>query len=264
MAASKPLLHPPVSEVAFEINFPHWYAVEKGISEYQQKVSSQYPGSSEEFIVRLPTTAAFGKPTKPSAPRLTPLRSFVFQNTSSSRTVKVSVVNLSFVVTDYKDFEGFKSSLLSVVLPAVDIFGLESLERVGLRYINKILIPATRGPVAYQEYVRSPINLQAFPSSHFNGGRISLQKSALIFNGGKGSRLEKGYFLPKKKERTRPTCWIWTVTRSNRTMCPSEIGLQSLTITIRLQAPKRSRLETQFKGAVTEKYWNYMERGEAM
>ena len=254
MAASKPLLHPPVSEVAFEINFPHWYAVEKGISEYQQKVSSQYPGSSEEFIVRLPTTAAFGKPTKPSAPRLTPLRSFVFQNTSSSRTVKVSVVNLSFVVTDYKDFEGFKSSLLSVVLPAVDIFGLESLERVGLRYINKILIPATRGPVAYQEYVRSPINLQAFPSSHLTN---FLTEISFNLERGKRITIREG-LLPPQEEGADQTYLL-------DLDCYAE---QPDNVPVRNWAPilddYHSALETQFKGAVTEKYWNYMERGEAI
>src|SRR5437588_5977100 len=90
-APSKPLQHPPLSEVVFEINFPRLFAVENRIADYQQRVLSMYPESGDEFVLYLPPAVAFGKAPKPEG-NLTPVRSFVFRNPQHSRIVRVSVV----------------------------------------------------------------------------------------------------------------------------------------------------------------------------
>src|SRR5207249_3445052 len=82
-----------LAEVVFELNFPNLFAVETGIAEYQQRVETLYPNSGGEYVVRLPSAAAFGKPSRPEGVGLKPMRSFVFQNPMNSRTIRVSVVN---------------------------------------------------------------------------------------------------------------------------------------------------------------------------
>jgi uncharacterized protein (TIGR04255 family) len=61
MVSSKPLLHPPLTEVAFEISFPRQFIVENRIAEFQQALSTSYPVSSDEFSIRMPPAVAFGK-----------------------------------------------------------------------------------------------------------------------------------------------------------------------------------------------------------
>ncbi len=110
---SKPLLHPPLSEVVFELNFPNLFAVETGIAEYQRRVETVYPNSGFDYVVHLPSAASFGKPSRPEGVGLKPMRSCVFQNASNSRTIRVSVVNFTLVVTDYLHFEDYKDSLVA-------------------------------------------------------------------------------------------------------------------------------------------------------
>ena len=115
MVSSKPLLHPPLTEVAFEISFPRQFIVENRIAEFQQALLPSYPVSSDEFIIRMPPAVAFGKPARPGATHFTPVRTFVFKNPLETRTVKVSPVNVNFVVTDYKDFSDYQAALLNIL-----------------------------------------------------------------------------------------------------------------------------------------------------
>ena len=254
MAVSKPLLHPPLSEVAFEVNFPRQFLVENRIAEYQSRVSENYPYSNDEFVVRLPPVIAFGKPPKPGVAGLTPVRSFVFQNPTGSRTIKVSVVNLSFIVTDYRHFEDYKNALLAVLIPAIEIFGLHRVERLGLRYINKIAIPLEQGPVGYRGYVRSPIDLSAFPGqklgNFLNEVRLELDKK-------KNLTIRSG-LLPTEAETSSRTYLLDFDCYSEETTTLTKQDLAS-----RLDE-YHEVIEAEFKRALTEKYWNYIERGEQM
>src|ERR1700730_17707064 len=90
---SKPLLHAPLSEVVFEINFPRSFAVENRIGDYQEQVSRMYPSPGDEFVLYTPPAGAFGKPPKSEGEGFTPVRTFVFQNPAGSRVVRVSVVH---------------------------------------------------------------------------------------------------------------------------------------------------------------------------
>jgi uncharacterized protein (TIGR04255 family) len=160
-ASSKPLQRPPLSEVVFEINFPRLFAVENRIADYQQLLLGMYPNSADEFVLYLPPALAIGKGPKPEG-NLTPVRSFVFENETSSRVVRVSVVNFNLLVSDYLHFEDYKRALLAALNPALEIFQLSHADRMGLRYINKIPIPKAAAPLAYRDYVRSPIDSAVF------------------------------------------------------------------------------------------------------
>lgn len=254
MALSKPLQHPPLSEVAFEINFPRQFVVENRIAEYQQKISEAYPHSEDEFVVRLPPAVAFGKAPKREAPGLTPVRSFVFQNSGGSRAVKVSVVNFNFVVTDYKDFEDYKKSLMAVLSPGIEIFGLHRVERLGLRYINRISIPDERGPEGYRKHVRSFIDLSLFPGAKLNNFLMELR---LKLGEKKNLTIRTG-LLPAQPEISSRTYLLDFDCYSSEATPLVQQNLPGL-----LEG-YHDAIEDAFRRAVTEKYWNYMERGEEM
>jgi len=248
---SKPLLHPPLSEVVFELNFPNLFAVETGIAEYQRRVETLYPNSGGEYVVRLPSVAAFGKPSRPEGVGLKPMRSFVFQNQNNSRTVRVSVVNFALVVTDYVHFENYKGSLIAALIPALEIFQLHHVERVGLRYVNQIRIPDENAGVRYKEYVRSPLDSSAF-SGHTPSNFLT--EVSMDFDGTKKLTVRSGLLLPQSDSPER----IYLLDLDCYSI--GNVALSSNGI-IKLLDEYHAEIETEFMHAVTEKYWKYMAEG---
>lgn len=254
MAISKPLLHPPLSEVAFEINFPRQLLVENRIAEYQQRISESYPHSEDEFVVRLPPTAAFSKAPKREGQGLTPVRSFGFQNSIGTRIVKVSVVNFNFLITDYKDFEDYKKSLAVVLSPGIELFRLQRVDRIGLRYINKISIRAELGAFGFQEYVRMSLDISSFPKGEPSN---FLSEVRLKLNDKKNLTVRSG-LLPAQPEAPLRTYLLDLDCYSEETSTLAEIKLPGVL------EEYHDAIEDSFRRAVTEKYWKYMEHGEGM
>ena len=254
MAASKPLLHPPLSEVAFEINFPRQFLVENRIAEFQQAIAATYPSSSDEFMVKLAPSVAFGKPPRPGSASVTPIRTFVFQNKEGTRSVKASVVNVNFVVTDYKDFADYKSALLLVLEAAIRIFGLRRIERLGLRYVNRIRIPKGTGPLAFKEYVRPPIDLVFFAENMLAS---FLLEARLDVEGNKKLTV-RGGLLPVEAEEESKTYLLDLDAYSDG---PTSISTETLP---NILDDYHEAIETEFRRSITDRYWTYLEKGEAM
>jgi len=250
-AASKPLLHSPLSQVAFEVNFQNCFAVETGIAAYQHRVESVYPVASSEYIVRLPSSAALGKPLRPESATLTPMRSFVFENSKGSRSVRVSVVNFAFVITDYLHFEDYITALSAAFDPAIEIFQLHHVERIGLRYINEISIPNERADVHYNDYVRSPLNAEAFaahvPTSFLAEVSVDLdsEKKLTIRSG----------LLPSRPDAATRT---YLLDLDCYSLGNVPLSRQNLTA---LLDQYHDSIETEFMRAATDRYWKYMAEG---
>jgi uncharacterized protein (TIGR04255 family) len=254
MVASKPLLHPPLSEVAFEISFSRQFQVENRTAEFQQAISDSYPNSSDEYMVRFPPSAGFEKPPRAGATFVTPIRTYVFQNQGGTRSVKASSVNVSFVVRDYRDFDDYKSALLLVLGAAIRIFGLRRIERFGLRYVNRIMIPRNSGPLAFRDYVVSPIDL-----SFFSGHALAnfLLEARLDFDSDKKLTV-RGGLLPLEPEAGNYTYLLDLDSYSDAPTSISEEGLPSIL------DDYHAAIETEFRRSITDKYWKYLEKGEAM
>jgi uncharacterized protein (TIGR04255 family) len=251
--AVKPLKHAPLVQVAFEVNFPNSFAVETGIAEYQQRIGTLYPTSSAEYIVRLPSAVAFGKPPQPqSSVELTPMRSFVFRNPTGSRIVRVSVVNFTLLVTDYLHFEEYLSSLAATFAPAIEIFHLHNVERIGLRYVNQIPIPATDAGNQYIKYIRTPLSAGAF-----SGHTISNFLTEVVLDLDSTKKLTiRGGLLPQQMDKTDRTYLL-------------DFDCYSLGGSVPLPGDKlkvlleqyHAAIEAEFIGAITDKYWKYMADG---
>lgn len=248
---SKPLRHPPLSEVAFEINFPNSFAVETGIATYQRHVEELYPKSGGEYVVRLPPAVAFGKPPKQESTNLTPMRSFVFQNLAGSRIIRVSVVNFTLLVTDYLHFEEYKDTITAALTPAIDIFQLHSVERIGLRYINKIPIPVERAGMRYKEYVRTPIDATAF-SAHVPTNFLT--EVSMDLGSEKNLTIRSGLLPSQADGPTR----IYLLDLDCYSAGNIPLASESLT---QLLDGYHEAIETEFMHAVTDQYWKYMADG---
>jgi uncharacterized protein (TIGR04255 family) len=250
---SKPLLHPPLSEVAFEVNFPNSFAVETGIADYQRRVEALYPNSGAEYVVRLPSGAAFGKPSKQDSTGLKPMRSFVFQTMNSARIVRVSVVNFTLQVTDYLHFEDYKSALVAALMPAIEIFHLHGMERIGLRYVNQIKIPNEEAEIRYKEFVRSPIDASAF-SSHTPTNFLT--EVSMDLEGAKKLTIRSGLLPPQADSATR-TYLLDLDCYSVGNVIVSGDGLT------KLLDDYHEAIEAEFIHVVTDKYWKYMAEGKS-
>lgn len=254
MVPSKPLLHPPLSDVAFEISFPRQFLVENRIAEFQQTISASYPNSSDEFMVRLPPSVGFGKPPKAGGALVTPVRTFVFQNQAGTRSVKASVVNVNFVVTDYRDFDDYKSALLLVLSSAIRIFELRRIERFGLRYINRIPIPRQGGQLAFRNYVRPPIDLSFFDVHTLAN---FLLEARLDLEGDKKLTV-RGGLLPLDMEDGDYTYLLDLDSYSDAPRSISEDALPGIL------DDYHQAIEEEFRRSITDKYWMYLEKGEAL
>lgn len=254
MVASKPLLHPPLSEVAFEIGFSRQFLVENRIAEFQQSISSSYPTSSDEFMVRLPPSVGFAKPPRVGGALVTPIRTFVFQNQGGTRSVKASVVNVNFAVTDYQDFADYKSSLLFVLGEAIRTFELRRVERVGLRYINRIPIPKNRDRLAFSAYVHPPIDL-----SFFDGHLLAnfLLEARLDVDDNKRLTV-RGGLLPLEGEEGQYT---YLLDLDSYSASPTSISVQALSDIL---DEYHEAIEGEFRRSITNKYWAYLEKGVEM
>jgi len=251
--ASKPLLHPPLSEVVFEINFPRSFVVENHIADYQRQLSAMYPDSGDEFVLYVPPAVSFGKPPKSEGGGMTPVRSFVFHNSTGARVIRISVVHFSLLVSDYVDYEDYKSALMAALKPAIDIFGLQRLDRVGLRYINKIPIPKEQ-PLTYENYVRSPIDPNGFlphtVSKFLTEVSVDVDKKRTL-------TIRSGLLPPQPDSSTR--IYLLDLDCSS----PESISLPSQDLRSLLD-DFHEAIESEFKRAIVEEYWKYIAEGVPM
>jgi len=141
--------NPPIREVDMEVRFAPRLRIPVEIWKFQDFVVKEYPGVSNETAVSQSANM---------------VAVVVFQNSEAGRVIKVSQQNLVFSFTTYKTYEDFKTEVLRRSKEFCSLFGIETFARVGLRYVNEILIPEPE-PEAILKYVR--------PFAAF--GRIGIQ-----------------------------------------------------------------------------------------
>ena len=180
------------------------------------------------------------------------MRSFVFRNATGSRIVRVSVVNFTLLVTDYLHFDEYLSSLAATFAPAIEIFQLHNVERIGLRYVNQIPIPTTDAGNQYVKYVRTPLSANAF-----SGHNISNFLTEVVLDLDSTNKLTiRGGLLPQQMDKTDRSYLL-------------DFDCYSLGGSVPLPGDKLKALleqyhdaiEAEFIRAVTDEYWKYMADG---
>lgn len=131
--------HPPIREVAFEIRFAPRLRINAELWKLQDAIVGEYPTVGSEGMLA------------PSG-GMVPVN--VFQNHSVGRTIKVSQENFVLAFTRYTCFEDFKEEALKRIRKFCDIFEVRSLLRIGLRYVNNIVIPRADSAASLLRFVR--------------------------------------------------------------------------------------------------------------
>jgi uncharacterized protein (TIGR04255 family) len=148
--------HPPLREVAFEIRFATRFRVSSELFKLQDRLVEQYPEAGTESVLQ---------------PNGTSFQLQVFQNLEAGRVIKVSQNNFALAFTKYRRFEDFKDEILAKTELFCSTFGIASIERIGLRYVNNIALSGS-DPHLLLRYVRPFIDFE----------RISVESVQQFFN----------------------------------------------------------------------------------
>lgn len=141
--------HPPLREVAFELRFPARLRVQAEIWRLQDQLLGQYPEVGKESALQ---------------PNGVFLDVAVFRNPADARVIKVTNQNFLIAFTRYECFEVFKEELINRTDQFCSTFGIDQLSRVGLRYVNEIVLPSA-DPAALLNYVRPLVSFDRFPEN---------------------------------------------------------------------------------------------------
>jgi len=136
--------NPAVREVAFEIRFPPRLRVNAELWRFQDHLAEEYPNPDSEAVLMPPSAA--------------PINVSVFQSPATGRTVKVSQQNFVLAFTRYTCFEDFKAEVLAKTRVFCETFEVKSLTRVGLRYVNEIILPTGEDRASMLRFVRPIID----------------------------------------------------------------------------------------------------------
>jgi uncharacterized protein (TIGR04255 family) len=135
--------HPPIREVAFEIRFAPRLRINAELWRIQDAIVNEYPTVGTESVLQ------------PSG-GMVPVN--IFQNPSVGRIIKVSQENFVLAFTRYTCFEDFKEEVLTRTRHFCDTFEVTSLQRIGLRYVNHIVVPRSESAAPLLRFVRPVVD----------------------------------------------------------------------------------------------------------
>ncbi len=138
---------PPLREVAFELRFSPRLRVQAEIWRLQDQLVSKYPEVGKESAIQ---------------PNGAVIDVAVFQHPAESRVIKVSYQNFLIAFTRYTRFEDFKEEVANRTEQFCSVFEIDALTRVGLRYVNEIVLPSAE-PSSLFTYVRPTVSFDRFP-----------------------------------------------------------------------------------------------------
>jgi uncharacterized protein (TIGR04255 family) len=138
---------PAVKEVACEIRFTPRLRIIPEVWRVQDRLAESYPQVGEEQAPQ-----ADGRI----------LHSYVFGDPTGQRVVKLSQENFVLIVNKYVSFEQFKKETLVRITEFCKEFDITTFQRVGLRYVNHIELPAKDGISLLQRYVNAPVDFDRF------------------------------------------------------------------------------------------------------
>jgi uncharacterized protein (TIGR04255 family) len=130
---------PPIREVAFEIKFAPRLRVNAELWKLQDRLVEEYPIVTTESVFQ---------------PNGAVLNVNVFENSSAARIIKVSHENFVIAFTKYNCFEDFKEEVIQKAKLFCSTFEVVALTRVGLRYVNNIILPAAEPTSSLLRFVR--------------------------------------------------------------------------------------------------------------
>src|SRR4030067_3582542 len=141
----KTFKHPPLKQVAFEINFDIVLKIEQQIALYQDMIRTRLPIYDPE--VEVSTVPEVFKPDLGK-------KYFVFRNKEKTKTLRASSSNFNYIVDDYSNFASYINDVISYSTDFCKTYEITTFNRMGLRYINNLDIPMRNGVYDFTHYVK--------------------------------------------------------------------------------------------------------------
>lgn len=116
----------PLREASYEIRFPPRLRITQEIWRIQEQLGDEYPNFGTENVVGIGANL---------------MTTHVFAAADNSRQIKVSQQNLAIIMTVYPGFAAFLRDVIGKTHKFCEMFSIEGLIRVGLRYTNNVLLP---------------------------------------------------------------------------------------------------------------------------
>jgi uncharacterized protein (TIGR04255 family) len=142
----------PLVEVVFEIQFSGEPAIECNRDKFYEKIRDDYP---HIFVPQ----SIEGRPIA-----LDPYR---FEREDRSGLIMLSIRNLAVSYKKYGGYRVFKKETMRVFSIFSELFKLDKLNRIGLRYINMIPFIREKNIIPINNYLNLKFNLPKSIPSHF-------------------------------------------------------------------------------------------------
>jgi|HubBroStandDraft_1064217.scaffolds.fasta_scaffold220508_2 uncharacterized protein (TIGR04255 family) len=151
----------PLSEASYEIRFDPKLRIPAEVWKLQEQVGAACPNFSVENMLALGGTL---------------MPSFTFASKDRTTIVRVSQQNLGIIMTSYPGFAEFHRKVVEWTGSFCTMYGVESIARTGLRYVNNIVLPR-QAPLS--EYVNPFVDLTRFSSDTKNSQFVCEIRSAI-------------------------------------------------------------------------------------
>ena len=175
MAINEVFVNPTVKQVIFQITFPNLFYLESKIGDLQMRIMNDFPDSALVYRRQI-LFADVGPEIK-----ATDLQADIDKDASrkmwqfkSKTNVQLSVQSdsLSIVSQHHKTYnlgqgERFRQVIESVVRNFLEIIPIQTISRIGLRYVDECPVPA-KDNSTFKSYYSSVFPLERFDLSHAN------------------------------------------------------------------------------------------------
>jgi len=129
----------PLIEAVFEIRFSADLGIECKKSEFYNNIKKEFPNI---FVPNVEPGQAIA------------LKPYEFKSADLKKVIRFSINSFSFHTSDYSGgFESFEEECIRYVNLFLCYFKIDTLNRIGLRYVNRIPIIRKKGIIPISEYL---------------------------------------------------------------------------------------------------------------
>lgn len=251
----------PLAWVACEICFP----VVPGLTD-----EDSFRSLAEAFSHSFPIPRDGVQPPDGELDALAPERHLRFLNKSHTMSMSLTRCSLTAETTDYKQWGHFKSDVLNAAEAVSSLARIVGIERIGLRYINEIRVPASIGnALGWKGWINEEVlgHLQQVPeySPESFGTALCCKKDGYSLNVWYAALTGQGVVLDEPLKRRRSVAhgpFFVIDTDSFLEVLPGE---RSLDFHAEALVPVLEKLhdpvESVFQNAITEKLRDLFREG---
>lgn len=147
----------PLEEVAFEVQFAPKLKVIDKLSDFQDSIGVDYPSLNQEHMVSLPLVANPVDLSDKLAAR------WVFENEDKMRLVRLTARSFNFVDKRYVSFADYSREVEHLWNQfELNAGAVKNVQRIGLRYINRLQFPFKDGFGDIAEYTLPYFSIDRF------------------------------------------------------------------------------------------------------